>query len=61
MQVLCEHQGRSEEARRYAEVARRCWAKADPDQLTAELASLRSERYGTRRAASTRSDSTTRH
>ncbi|HEY7314957.1 MAG TPA: tetratricopeptide repeat protein [Gemmataceae bacterium] len=61
MQVLCEHQGRSEEARRYAEVARRCWAKADPEQLTAELASLRSERYVRRPAESTSSDSSIRH
>ena len=41
LQVLCERQGRSEEARRYAELARRCWRKADPNCLATELASLR--------------------
>jgi hypothetical protein len=56
MQVLCEHQGRDEEARRYAELARRCWNRANPDSLTAELAALRSERYSARRVESTPSD-----
>jgi Tfp pilus assembly protein PilF len=45
MQVLCEHQGRAEEAERYAELARRCWSKADPHALQTELEALRSERY----------------
>src|SRR5262245_19191830 len=30
MQALCERLGRTDEAQRYAAVARRCWAKADP-------------------------------
>jgi Tfp pilus assembly protein PilF len=60
MQVLCEHQGRDEEARRYADLARRCWKRANPDNLAAELAALRSERYSVRRAESTPSDRSTR-
>ncbi|MBY0231157.1 MAG: hypothetical protein K2W96_17870, partial [Gemmataceae bacterium] len=36
MQVVCERQGRSEEAIRYAALARRCWPKADPGHLEAE-------------------------
>ena len=31
--MLCERQGRSEEVERYATLAKRCWAKADPGQL----------------------------
>jgi hypothetical protein len=49
LQVLCEQQGRSEEAARYEALARRCWSRADPGRLEAELAALRSERYGPRR------------
>jgi tetratricopeptide (TPR) repeat protein len=45
LQVLCEHQGRSEEAARYAALARRCWAKADAGRLEAELEALRTP-YG---------------
>ncbi len=41
MQVLCERQGRTEEAGRYAELARRCWRKADPSCLEDQLAALR--------------------
>jgi tetratricopeptide (TPR) repeat protein len=41
LQVLCARQGRTEEARRYAELARRCWRKADPHALAAELSSIR--------------------
>jgi tetratricopeptide (TPR) repeat protein len=41
LQVLCERQGRTEEARRYEELARRCWQRADPGALEAELAYLR--------------------
>jgi Tfp pilus assembly protein PilF len=61
MQVLCEHQGRDEEARRYADLARRCWSRAGSDSLAAELAALRSQRYSARRAESTPSDSSIRH
>jgi len=58
MQVLCERQGRSEEAERFAELARRCWKKAPPHALNLELAYLRGERI-TSNASSTRSEATT--
>ena len=45
MQVLCEHQRRDEEARRFAELARRCWKRASSENFNAELAGLRGERY----------------
>jgi Tfp pilus assembly protein PilF len=61
MQVLCEHQGRTEEAQRFADLARRCWLRADSGCLTAELIALRSERYSARRTESTPSESSTRH
>jgi hypothetical protein len=41
LQVLCERQGRSEEAARYAELAQRGWRRAAPGALEAELAALR--------------------
>jgi len=41
MQVLCERQGRDEEARRFRDLARRIWEKADPGAVDAELAYLR--------------------
>ena len=41
MQILCEKQGRSEEASRFADLARRCWRKADPGNLAAESAWMR--------------------
>lgn len=41
MQVVCERQGRTEEALRFAELARRCWRKCDPGALQAELLFLR--------------------
>lgn len=44
MQVLCERLGRTEEAGRYAELARRCWKRANPGVLEAELAALRSSK-----------------
>jgi len=53
MQVLCEQQGRSEEARRFADVARRCWNRASSASFNAELTALRSERYGNHRVEST--------
>jgi hypothetical protein len=40
MQVLCERQGRAEEAERFAALARRCWKRADPGRLEAELTHL---------------------
>jgi tetratricopeptide (TPR) repeat protein len=48
MQVLCEQQGRAEEAERFAELARRCWRKADPADLEAELAALRGKESTTK-------------
>jgi tetratricopeptide (TPR) repeat protein len=41
LQVLCERQGRMEEARRYEDLARRCWQKADAGALGTELTYLR--------------------
>ena len=43
MQVVCERQGRTEEAHRFAELAQRCWRKADPGLLSAELEFLRGQ------------------
>jgi tetratricopeptide (TPR) repeat protein len=43
LQLLCESQGRGEEAARYAELARRCWRHADPGLLEVELAEMRKE------------------
>lgn len=42
MYVVCERQGRSEEAERFAALAQRCWRKADPGSIQAELEYLRS-------------------
>jgi tetratricopeptide (TPR) repeat protein len=47
MQVLCERQGRSEEARRFAELARRCWNRADAHDFETELAVMRGEPVST--------------
>jgi tetratricopeptide (TPR) repeat protein len=41
LQVLCERLGRSEEARRYGELAHRCWKRAEIQSLDTELAELR--------------------
>lgn len=41
MQVVCERQGRTEEATRFTELAAHCWRRASPSNLAAELASLR--------------------
>jgi Tfp pilus assembly protein PilF len=43
LQVLCERQGRSEEASHYAELAQHCWGRADTGALALELAYLRGE------------------
>jgi predicted Zn-dependent protease len=43
LEVLCERQGRADEAGRYAALARRCWRHADAGRLDAELAELRKE------------------
>jgi hypothetical protein len=41
LQVLCEKLGRADEATRYAELAKKFWAKADPKRLDAELTAMR--------------------
>ncbi len=46
LQVLCERAGRTEEARRYAELARRDWAKADAGRLDAQLKVMREGAQG---------------
>jgi tetratricopeptide (TPR) repeat protein len=43
LRVLCERQGRTAEAERYAQLAQRCWNHARPDDLAAVLDSLRSD------------------
>ena len=43
LQVLCERHGRSDEAGRYAELAHRCWRRADPQNFAALLSSMREE------------------
>jgi tetratricopeptide (TPR) repeat protein len=43
MMVVCERQGRSEEMNRFAELAQRCWRKADPGLIHAELEYLRGQ------------------
>jgi hypothetical protein len=50
LQILCERQGRTEEAGRYAELAHRCWRKAAPSDLLAEYTALQEE-YPTANAA----------
>lgn len=55
LRVLCERQGRAEEARRYDELARRCWRNAELRSFDAELAYVRTEfsPQSTQRAQST--------
>jgi hypothetical protein len=43
MMVVCERQGRTEEMNRFAELAQRCWRKADAGLLHAELEYLRGQ------------------
>jgi len=43
LQVMCERLGRTEEAQRYADLARRCWGRADAHRLEIELSALRTE------------------
>lgn len=43
MMVVCERQGRSEEMNRFAELAQRCWRKADAGLIQAELEYLRGQ------------------
>ncbi len=41
MQILCERQGRTEEAARFADLANRCWRRADPGRLDKERQAMR--------------------
>ncbi len=43
MQVVCERQNRTEEAARFADLAQRCWRKADPGRFESELVAMRGE------------------
>jgi Tetratricopeptide repeat len=43
MYVVCERQGRTEEAGRFAELAQRCWRKADTGLIQAELEYLQAQ------------------
>lgn len=56
LHVLCERQGRYEEAERYAALARRSWRKADPHRLEAELAYLRGDTLTTKARRTQRED-----
>jgi Tfp pilus assembly protein PilF len=44
LNVLCERQGRADEAARYADLAKRLWKKADPGALEKEWAALKERR-----------------
>ncbi len=46
LQVLCERQSRQEEAERYAELAKKCWGRADSGKLQGELNALRGDSAG---------------
>ena len=48
LQVLCERQHRTEEAAKYAELAKRCWNRAESSALAAELAYMRAENVTTK-------------
>jgi Flp pilus assembly protein TadD len=43
MMVVCERQGRTEEMNRFAELAQRCWRRADAGLIQAELEYLRAQ------------------
>jgi Tfp pilus assembly protein PilF len=51
LQVLCERQGRTEEAKRYAELATRCWGRAEVRHLEAERVALQADSTATAAAA----------
>ena len=53
LQVLCELQGRAEEASRYRALAQRVWRKADSQSLAAELAWLRNDDRTTKNTKNT--------
>ena len=42
MMVVCERLGRTEEMNRFADLAQRCWRKADPGLIQSELEYMRS-------------------
>jgi tetratricopeptide (TPR) repeat protein len=50
MQVLCEKQGRSDEALKFGELAQRCWRKADPQALE----TLRTEEFNLKNESASR-------
>jgi Tfp pilus assembly protein PilF len=58
LQIVCERQGREEEAHRYAELARRCWSRAEVQHFEAEAASLRVQ-HGAGKAQTTASNKQT--
>ncbi|HZZ77327.1 MAG TPA: hypothetical protein VFE62_02350, partial [Gemmataceae bacterium] len=43
MMVVCERTGRMEEMNRFAELAQRCWRKADPGLIQSELEYMRAQ------------------
>jgi hypothetical protein len=45
MQILCETQGRADEAKQYGELAHRFWKNAEVQTFDAELAAVR-QRFG---------------
>ncbi|MSQ93979.1 MAG: hypothetical protein EXR98_05415 [Gemmataceae bacterium] len=53
MMVVCERQGRTEEMSRFAELAQRCWRKADAGLIQAELEHLRTQGTAAATGAST--------
>jgi Tfp pilus assembly protein PilF len=59
LQVLCEIQERNEEARQYAELARRFWKHAEVRSFDAELAGIRQRSRMAAAAATTTRESTT--
>jgi tetratricopeptide (TPR) repeat protein len=48
MQILCERQGRTEEAGRFAELAQRCWSRASSASFLAEMSAIRGEVLATK-------------
>jgi tetratricopeptide (TPR) repeat protein len=58
LHVLCERQGRTEEALRYSELAHRSWNRAAPNDFAAELEYLRSEKLTTKTQRAQRREAT---
>jgi hypothetical protein len=54
LQVLCERQGRSDEAKRYGELANRCWGRAEVRHLEAERTALQIDSTATAAASAAR-------